>query len=489
MVKEGHYGPWDPRVQRNPSIPPPPETPGIHELQDEGGVTLRYQVPDSRQPTPTPIERWRPEHPIYKGEYMGEYYTWDPSLSVQELLDRWVEWHAKAYDGEMRLPTGEYFNAIYSWRDLWPHRRDDRPVSQPLIAGLREHGWLAPVVLRVGRNGCVEMAEGNHRVAAAKELRLEYVPVNLWFVQTAPCPSAGERAQRARAYELVGETESREASIPRHISFYKERPLKFNRGRPGRLEEVFDETFDVVEEQFPNVGTIELHEDEAAGTDNGAGSERQFAYCQDGDPIIIAFAPKSDGLPDSHLRGLMRHEFGHALEYRFGVRALEEVLGKLPKKVERRADAIAEAVFGEPIEYDERCVQCVGVGGKRPRPKHLPDEKAKLKANGDVEENPPSERDRRDFKKIVRSLRGFRHEGMVDVSEVSLDTDLHSNRIRAMIDKYPKSFRKAVGTRVTYVKGEYYHGDAVGARAEPFKHSREGTGHYAPAQVWFGRVR
>jgi GNAT superfamily N-acetyltransferase len=146
---------------------------------------------------------------------------------------------------------------------------------------------------------------------------------------------------------------------------------------------VFDETFDDVEARFPDLGTVELHEDEAAGSDNGAGSERQFAYCKEGSPLIIAFAPKAEGLPDSHLRGLMRHEFGHAMEYRYGVKALEEKLGrKLPEQVERRADAIAEAIWGEPIEYDEAFVQCVGVGGVHPRPRHLPDKKEKLRANG-----------------------------------------------------------------------------------------------------------
>jgi hypothetical protein len=136
-----------------------------------------------------------------------------------------------------------------------------------------------------------------------------------------------------------------------------------------------------VERRFPDIGTVELYEDERAGQDNGAGSERQYAYCKDGDPIIIAFAPKAHRAPLDRLRGLMRHEFGHALEYRYGVKELEKRLGKLPAEVERRADVIAERVFGEPIVYDEKLVQCVGREGIRPRPPHLPDKKEKLKAN------------------------------------------------------------------------------------------------------------
>jgi hypothetical protein len=150
---------------------------------------------------------------------------------------------------------------------------------------------------------------------------------------------------------------------------------------PGKVKRVFNEAFDAIDEQFPDIGTVELHEDEAAGSDNGAGSERQFAYCKDGNPLVIAFAPKVTGLPVSHLRGLMRHEFGHALEYRYGVKELERRFGRLPAEVERRADAIAEAVWGEPIRYDSRDVQCVGVRGKSPRPGYLPDAREKLKPN------------------------------------------------------------------------------------------------------------
>jgi hypothetical protein len=148
------------------------------------------------------------------------------------------------------------------------------------------------------------------------------------------------------------------------------------------LDATFDEAFDVIEERFPDFGEIEFYEDSKAGADNGAGAERQFAYCQDGKPISIAFAPKAKSLPRSRLVGLMRHEFGHALEYRFGVKELERRLGRrLPGEVERRADAIAESVWEEPIVYDKKFVQCVGVKGTSPRPRHLPDAKETLRPN------------------------------------------------------------------------------------------------------------
>lgn len=158
---------------------------------------------------------------------------------------------------------------------------------------------------------------------------------------------------------------------------------KTRRGTFQHVEDVFDECFDRIDEMFPDFGSCELHEDDAAGDDNGAGSDRQYAYCMDGDPMVIAFAPKASELSKANLRGLMRHEFGHALEYRYGVAELERRLGKLPPTVERRADAIAELVWGDPIVYDRRLVQCVGKNGVHPRPAHLPDKKEKLRPNGD----------------------------------------------------------------------------------------------------------
>jgi hypothetical protein len=134
---------------------------------------------------------------------------------------------------------------------------------------------------------------------------------------------------------------------------------------------VFDECFDVLTEQFPDFGELELHQDEKAGGDNGHGSERQFGYCMDGKPIRIAFATKTDDLPEANIRGLMAHEFGHALDYRYGEQ-LGKMLGKrLPAGVERRADAIAHAVFGKTIKYDGKDIQCVACQGSSPRPRRL----------------------------------------------------------------------------------------------------------------------
>lgn len=143
-------------------------------------------------------------------------------------------------------------------------------------------------------------------------------------------------------------------------------------GEIPRVAKHFDREFRQIERKFPDFGQLELHQDEAAGRDAGAGASRQFAYCTTQRPFIIAFASKAERLPDSYIRGLMRHEMGHALDHRYGKRELERRLKiKLPKGVEKRADAIAEAVWEAPIEYGDNDVQCIGCGGKTERPKHL----------------------------------------------------------------------------------------------------------------------
>lgn len=353
----------------------------IVEVGDHG-IPLRFRVHPKRPP-PTPEEHWKRPSPYGEG-YVGGYYRWDPSIGPGQMLTRWRDYNAKVSTGlheSLELPTGESFQAILPADVLWRYREDDRPLHQHLVDSMRENGWLSPVLLQIGKNGAFKIGEGNHRLRVAKELGLDYVPVRLWFMQSVDTPTAASRAERAAGYARVVDEGKKARERKEDVRFYREDVgLKFNPS--PRVDDVFDEAFDVIEERFPDFGTVEFYEDTRAGSDNGAGAERQYAYCKDGNPIAIAFAPKAADLPRAQLVGLMRHEFGHALEYRYGVKELERRLGrKLPLKVERRADVIAEAVWGEPIVYDDKLVQCVGVNGTRPRPAHLPDEKAKLKAN------------------------------------------------------------------------------------------------------------
>lgn len=345
---------------------------------EDGPVELRFslathRIRDGEWKHETQDE-WLRETP--GGSVIGEYYVWDPSVSLDEVLDRWAQYGAKVYsdiDKSLRLPSGEYFEAFYPWEELWPHRRDDRPINPVVLEGLKEHGWLSPLLLMIGKNRCIEVGEGNHRLAIAKKLDLQYVPVRFAFRQNAHCVSEAERRERRQMYEAAGGVKQRQAEVEDSIRFYTERgEVEENPPRLRKVKTAFDEEFEHIERQFPDFGELELHHDERAGGDAGAGASRQFAYCTTSAPYIIAFAAKAEKLPPSYIRGLMRHEMGHALDHRYGKKEMEKRLGTtLPKGVEKRADAIAAAVWGAPIEYGDNDVQCIGCGGKTERPKHL----------------------------------------------------------------------------------------------------------------------
>lgn len=88
----------------------------------------------------------------------------------------------------------------------------------------------------------------------------------------------------------------------------------------------------------------------------------------------IRFAPKTLKCQVHRADGLIRHEIGHIIDFLIPAPNLDvwaSVHGvRLPDTAERRADAIALAIWGEPIRYDEDTVQSTRVGVS-PRPEHL----------------------------------------------------------------------------------------------------------------------
>lgn len=141
-------------------------------------------------------------------------------------------------------------------------------------------------------------------------------------------------------------------------------------GRGISSQQAFEKLFEALEDAFPDFGTLTLLEDDGAH-DGG----RHYAYCaHDGNNIEIAFASQANvDLKPDHMEAMMAHEMGHALDYRYGKRHLEQELDvSLSNDPELRADQIAEAVFGFPIRYDVKCgyVQTKS-NGVYPRPKGL----------------------------------------------------------------------------------------------------------------------
>jgi hypothetical protein len=88
----------------------------------------------------------------------------------------------------------------------------------------------------------------------------------------------------------------------------------------------------------------------------------------------LLFASKNLSAPTPRVDGVLRHEIGHVVDMtvpKAKVDAWAAQRGyRLPHTDERRADAIAEAIWGEPIRYDADLVQSTHYG-VAPRPEHL----------------------------------------------------------------------------------------------------------------------
>jgi hypothetical protein len=95
----------------------------------------------------------------------------------------------------------------------------------------------------------------------------------------------------------------------------------------------------------------------------------------DGGPHChIRFAERILARPLHNIDGVIRHEIGHVIDLTTFQIVLEEWAQErgvhLPYTPERRADAIAHAVWGTPILYDQKTVQSTETGIPL-RPEHL----------------------------------------------------------------------------------------------------------------------
>jgi len=92
------------------------------------------------------------------------------------------------------------------------------------------------------------------------------------------------------------------------------------------------------------------------------------------DHCHMRFADKMKVAPGDRVDGVLRHEIGHVVDHlvpKKTLNAWSKKQGvKLASTPELRADDIAEAIWGEPLRYDELDVQSTGVG-RVGRPKYL----------------------------------------------------------------------------------------------------------------------
>jgi len=103
---------------------------------------------------------------------------------------------------------------------------------------------------------------------------------------------------------------------------------------------------------------------------------RNYAYCYYEGPydINVVISPKFLRASPDRVEALLRHELGHAVEFHLGTDGLKRWARQnrlpLPRGVERRADSLAEIVWGDPIRYDKEMVQSLETG-TYPRPRKL----------------------------------------------------------------------------------------------------------------------
>lgn len=104
--------------------------------------------------------------------------------------------------------------------------------------------------------------------------------------------------------------------------------------------------------------------------------KRGYAVCyfKGGNHCHLQFAPKMLRAPVHRADAIVRHELGHVLDFVIPEKELDSwALGQgiqLPHTPERRADALALAVWAEPIRYDAELVQST-MEGQVVRPAHL----------------------------------------------------------------------------------------------------------------------
>jgi hypothetical protein len=89
---------------------------------------------------------------------------------------------------------------------------------------------------------------------------------------------------------------------------------------------------------------------------------------------VVVFAEKMRSMPEATVDAVVRHEIGHLLDLSIPTEFLDDLARSrgtvLPSTLERRADALAEWLWGDRLYYDDRLIQTLA-GGTSPRPESL----------------------------------------------------------------------------------------------------------------------
>lgn len=127
---------------------------------------------------------------------------------------------------------------------------------------------------------------------------------------------------------------------PRISKVWREEVLRASAPFPGLLEQV-----------------------QARVTPEAGLTGRAFGFFDEEDSTV-GLSPRLEAEPEERIRGIVRHELGHACDLLFR----PDLPGECGS--EARADVVAELIWGSPVRYDSWEVQTSSPRGG-PRPKHL----------------------------------------------------------------------------------------------------------------------
>ncbi len=171
--------------------------------------------------------------------------------------------------------------------------------------------------------------------------------------------SIGACVSRATTPASAGETGTEER--PRVVWYSSRVKQGILRPKEGILRRIFRIELARFVRVFPDLAgtTLVIKQTRCMGEHCGF---RDLAYQQGSileGPSVITVNARLARFPIANVRGVIRHELGHACDDRIE-----------SPRAEQRADDIAEIVTGQKIRYDKDLVQTVGIGSW-PRPRNL----------------------------------------------------------------------------------------------------------------------
>ncbi len=124
------------------------------------------------------------------------YYDYEPGMTLETIINRWSKQRPGHDKRGSRLPRQKLYEhsmpVEFKLEKIWPYREYTRTRSEGLntpeewdvlAESLTEKGWSPerPLHFVVFRDDAIppKVGEGNHRLAIARKLGIEWVPV--WF--------------------------------------------------------------------------------------------------------------------------------------------------------------------------------------------------------------------------------------------------------------------------------------------------------------------